>query len=230
MTYKFFRSYSQFLNIMNPILCLMPKGFSEEEKSIIKNQLIEKGIELFSKFGLKKTNIEDITRAVGIAKGSFYSFYERGKEELFLDVFLKVQEDIKDEFTKIIKKFSKDPLESLKSFIKLHIEIRNENPIIQTMSDKTTRGIILRKLSGYENLDKYLQEYEYLPNFIKNWQKQGIFTEGDPNVLAGILKAIFTIGMDEETVAYISMDKFEQVMDQLIDIIAKYMIVKKPTK
>ena len=103
----------------------MPKGFSDEEKNIIQKGLIEKGIELFSKFGLKKTNVEDLTNAVGIAKGSFYSFYN-SKEELFLDVFLKVQADIRDEMKDIMMNMSNEPLKSFILFMKMHLKLRNE--------------------------------------------------------------------------------------------------------
>jgi len=208
---------------MNTILLLMPKGFSDEEKKIIQQGLIEKGIELFGKFGLKKTNVEDLTKAVGIAKGSFYSFYD-SKEELFLDIFLKVQADLREKITDIITSVSKDPLKSFKSFMKMHLEIRNENPIIQLISDKETRGNLIRKLSNNPRLNILLQEYEYIPMIIKEWQKKGLFIEGDPDMLSGVLKAIFTIGMDQETVAYIGGESFSSVMDYLIDIIANHMI------
>ena len=36
--------------------------------------------------GMKKTSVDQLTKAVGIAKGSFYKFYE-SKEMLFFAVF-----------------------------------------------------------------------------------------------------------------------------------------------
>ena len=81
----------------------MPKGFTIEEKKIIKNNLIEKGAEFFGIYGLKKTNVEDITNAVGIAKGSFYSFYN-SKEELFLDVLTQAEEKMIKKIRQILKR------------------------------------------------------------------------------------------------------------------------------
>ena len=43
------------------------------------------GLQAFSAYGLKKTNVEEIAEAAGISKGAFYIFYE-SKEALFMDV------------------------------------------------------------------------------------------------------------------------------------------------
>ncbi len=63
----------------------MPKGFTEYEKELIRKRLLEQGQRLFSAYGLKKTNIEEIAKAAGISKGAFYNFYE-SKEALFMEV------------------------------------------------------------------------------------------------------------------------------------------------
>ncbi len=63
----------------------MPRAFSTHEKEIISQHLLEQGYRLFSVYGLKKTNVEEIALAAGISKGAFYSFYE-SKEALFMEV------------------------------------------------------------------------------------------------------------------------------------------------
>jgi hypothetical protein len=49
----------------------MAKMFNDKEKCIIRDRLMEKGKEFSSMYGLKKTNVDDLTRAAGTAKGSF---------------------------------------------------------------------------------------------------------------------------------------------------------------
>ena len=63
----------------------MSRAFNEEEKEAIRKKLITEGRVLFERYGLKKTNVAEIADAAGIAKGSFYNFYN-SKEELFIDV------------------------------------------------------------------------------------------------------------------------------------------------
>ena len=43
----------------------MPKTFTEKEKEIIRNVLIQKGRELFGNYGLKKTSITELTMLQG---------------------------------------------------------------------------------------------------------------------------------------------------------------------
>ena len=207
----------------------MPKAFTTEEKKIIKNDIIKKGIEFFGTYGLKKTNIEDITNAVGIAKGSFYSFYN-SKEELFLDVLGHTEEEIIKNVSHLLKKMKKDPKRIFKEFLLFHINAPKENPIIQQIANKNVRDYLLRKLHNNPKLEQKLQTYEYLPLLIEMWQKQGLVINKDPEILAGILKSIFTIGLDDETKEYIGKEKFPKIIENLINIIVEYMIISDSDK
>lgn len=66
-------------------------AFSEIEKTNISARLLENCEESWSRFGYKKTSIDDLCAGVGISKGAFYLFYA-SKEELFFDVIMHVQE------------------------------------------------------------------------------------------------------------------------------------------
>lgn len=54
----------------------MPIAFTEEEQEQIREQLFLKGIRLIVKFGLQRTTVDKLTKECGIAKGSFYLFYD----------------------------------------------------------------------------------------------------------------------------------------------------------
>jgi len=202
----------------------MPKAFTTEERKIIKNSLIEKGAELFGTYGLKRTNVEDLTNAIGIAKGSFYSFY-KSKEELFLDVLDQTEKKFIKEMQQLLKKMKTDPKETFKKFLKFHIQAPKDNPIIQQIANNNIREYLVRKLYNNPNLQEKLKTYEYLPQFIKGWQKQGIIIDKDPEILSGILKSIFTIGLDDATIEYIGREKFPDIMENLLDLIVEHMII-----
>ncbi|MFX1571837.1 MAG: TetR/AcrR family transcriptional regulator [Promethearchaeota archaeon] len=202
----------------------MPKAFTAEERNIIRNSLIEKGAEFFGSYGLKRTNVEDLTNAVGISKGSFYSFYN-SKEELFLDVLDHVEKKFIKEMQQLLKKMKSSPKETFKKFLKFHMQAPKDNPIIQQVADKNIREYLIRKLYNNPKLQRKLQTYEYIPQLIEMWQKQGIMINKDPEILAGILKSIFTIGLDDETVEYIGRKKFPEIIENLLDLIVDYMII-----
>lgn len=75
----------------------MARGFTDRERTAIRNDLIDAGRELFGKYGLKKTSIEDLTKTVGIAQGSFYTFF-KSKEKLYLEVIEREGEFVKQKF------------------------------------------------------------------------------------------------------------------------------------
>lgn len=63
----------------------MAKAFSEEEKELIKTKIMETALDLFHDKGTKALSIQELTRRVGIAQGSFYNFW-KDKDALVLDV------------------------------------------------------------------------------------------------------------------------------------------------
>lgn len=78
----------------------MPR-FSENEKKQIRNKLLIEGERLFTIHGIKKVTIDDLVSSVGIAKASFYTFYEN-KEYLFLDIVQNIQQKIFTELNHLL--------------------------------------------------------------------------------------------------------------------------------
>ena len=64
----------------------MAKAFTEEERTIIKEKLMETALDLFHEKGTKALSIAELTKRVGIAQGSFYNFWE-DKEALIIELF-----------------------------------------------------------------------------------------------------------------------------------------------
>ena len=68
----------------------MPR-FSDSEKEKVKEKLMQEGERLFTAYGIKKVTVDDLVQATGIAKGSFYVFYQN-KEHLYLDIANNLQQ------------------------------------------------------------------------------------------------------------------------------------------
>lgn len=93
----------------------MAKSFTEIQKSNIRENLILGCETSWSKYGYKKTNIEELCLKAGISKGAFYLFFD-SKEDLFCDVLDYAQNQLvllirkilsetptKDGFAKMLK-------------------------------------------------------------------------------------------------------------------------------
>ena len=60
------------------------KSFSEQEREIIRQKLLESCEECWSKYGYKKTNVRELCDMSGISTGAFYLFFP-SKEQLFFE-------------------------------------------------------------------------------------------------------------------------------------------------
>ena len=58
-----------------------------------RKKIVDKAWELFAKNGYKETKVEDITKDLGISKGSFYTYFAT-KEELLYEVLEKIKKEV----------------------------------------------------------------------------------------------------------------------------------------
>jgi AcrR family transcriptional regulator len=139
----------------------MPKGFSEREKKIIGEQLLEEGYKQFAAHGLKKTCVEELARAAGISKGAFYIFYE-SKEALFMDVVEEVEKRVRHDVLAVIDLPGRSARERLVALLKKAFELFRTIPILQFFTgndyDLLLRRIPSEKLQQHLINDKYFLE------------------------------------------------------------------------
>ncbi|MCM1156447.1 MAG: TetR/AcrR family transcriptional regulator [Roseburia sp.] len=76
----------------------MPASFTKKQQVEIRKQLFHEGIKLFRTLGVQRTTVSKLTSACGIAKGSFYSFYE--SKEAFILALAEWAEQKKNEMLK----------------------------------------------------------------------------------------------------------------------------------
>lgn len=69
----------------------MPKIFTEQEREIIRNKLLDAGINALSVKHYREIKIEEIASSIGIAKGTFYNFFD-SKEAFFYEIMQTVKE------------------------------------------------------------------------------------------------------------------------------------------
>ncbi len=94
----------------------MARAFSEEEKTKIKESLLNAAQDLISRQGVQKTTVDEIVEECHIAKGSFYAFYKT-KELLFWDVILRWHSELEDMMFSRMQKITKITEENLSEFI-----------------------------------------------------------------------------------------------------------------
>nr|WP_207703237.1 TetR/AcrR family transcriptional regulator [Enterococcus sp. 665A]MBO1340882.1 TetR/AcrR family transcriptional regulator [Enterococcus sp. 665A] len=70
----------------------MPRELTPEEKELQKHQLLLEGKELIFRYGIKKISVDDIAKAAGIAKGSFYHSF-RSKDDFLYELLYQIHEE-----------------------------------------------------------------------------------------------------------------------------------------
>jgi len=154
---------------------IMPRELNENEKNFEKSRLIECGMHLLLRFGIRRVSVDDIVKEAGIAKGSFYNYFHSKDEFIYEIIWLfheKSFSDFKQQFSRIGKLEKEQQRNEIKKaffsiyksptfdfFILEHSEIRN---FLSRYSKE--------KLAKIETLEE--EKYKELANLLNIKDKQ----------------------------------------------------------
>ena len=203
----------------------MPKTFTEKEKEIIRNTLIQKGRDLFSVYGLKKTSITELTKSAGIAQGTFYNFFD-SKEELYFEI-LEIEESKSEQFLDEILKSSHSSKEAIKKIIKGTFELFETNPLIRRIYDSGDYELLVRKLPPEKLEDHQKEDTTRVLNLIMHMQQKNELIETRPEVIAGLLRAIIMLYFHQDE---IGREVYPEVIDLLADVVADGLVKENTVK
>lgn len=94
---------------------MQTKGESGNKKDLNREGILKIAREIFSKYGFKKTTLDDIANAVRKGKSSLYYYFD-SKEDLFQAVILKEVEILAHELEIVINR-NTDPIDKLRDYI-----------------------------------------------------------------------------------------------------------------
>jgi AcrR family transcriptional regulator len=198
----------------------MPKAFSEHERIMINAKLHEKGRELMAKFGIRKTSVEDITKAAGISKGAFYLFYN-SKEELFLGILEEMDAEFCEELWKGLSAKDVNPRKQFKQAFHNVLRVLEKTPELTRFSGEDYQYLI-RKLP-LELSEEYMKKNEdVIGNFVAQLMREGKIRRGiDLEVAGGLFRAISVLILQKEEVG---QQVFNQVFDLFMERAIDYLV------
>ena len=197
----------------------MPKAFTEREKTIIRANLLAKGRELFSAFGLKKTNIEEITRAAGISKGAFYLFYD-SKEALFFELLRQFEAEYREQILRDIAKAGLAPRQRFAEMLRGLLTRWKANPLLARFGSDEYE-YIARKLPEDQIAAHLQNDVEFSAEFIAACRRAGLKIEADPKLVTGLMRAVVFLEFHESD---IGSEVHADVVAIVIDQIAQYLV------
>ncbi len=167
--------------------------FTELEKNRLKEEIKEISHRLFIDKGFKSTSLEDITSSVGIAKSSFYIFYE-SKEMLYMELLGMEGEEIEDKIWPKVKAAKNIHL-AIKVYLnEMTHELESKILTQRLIYDLDEYKLVARKLNPGYVASKTLISIVSLMEFIKEHQATNEIIGEDPSVIAGTLRATLLIG------------------------------------
>ena len=197
----------------------MPKGFTDYEKELIRKRLLEQGQRLFSAYGLKKTNIEEIAKAAGISKGAFYNFYD-SKEALFMEVIEQAESYLRQEILAVVDLPGPSPRQRLFAVLKKAFTLIETIPMLQLFSG-SDYDLVFRRIPP-EKLQQHLTaDQAFFEELITRCQQAGIPIRAPSEQIIGLLYPLVMAVLHEGDLV---QNHFRGSIDMLLELAAAFCL------
>lgn len=133
--------------------CLERKKGKKNQK---RKKILDKAWELFRKNGYEETKVEDITRELGVSKGSFYTYFKT-KDEVLYEILERIKKENEERINKI--NVNQEPSKILEDYV-----ISKMNYIVKLLNNmkisSINRNLSNSKLKNFfEELKKVSIEF-----------------------------------------------------------------------
>ena len=182
-----------------------------------KADIFNAGRELFCSKGFKDTNVSEIAKQAGIGVGTFYNYYT-SKEELFLEVFLKENEDLKKRLYESVD-LNDDPVTFVTKFLTKNIAEMNSNMILKEWYNKEFFSKLEQyfyEQDGLSSIDELMKSSRL--ELVRQWKAEGKMRN---DIDDEMICAIF------DSIPYIDIHKFDigiQYYPQILYYITEFIM------
>lgn len=197
----------------------MPKGFTAQEKAVIRKRLIEQGYKQFSVHGLKKTNIEELAAAAKISKGAFYLFYD-SKEALFMDAVELAEERYRQEILATIDKPGSSPRARLYAVFKQSFAAMRSMPILKFITGSDFE-LLFRKLPPEQLQEHLAGDQAFFIELVEHCLNAGIPVKVQPEQIGRLLYPLVMASLHEDD---LNFEGFSGNVNALLELIAAYCL------
>ena len=147
----------------------MPKGFTEKQRENIQKALLNTGKTLFSQYGLNKTSIGDLTKAVGISQGAFYQFYP-SKEMLYYTVLKEEEIYIKAQLFREVDFKVDDLKENIKKLMLWTLDLAENNPFIKQLMSLRELDAVIESVPETTSSEHQSEDEDFFKSLLSLWQ------------------------------------------------------------
>ena len=183
---------------------------------MIRERLLAAGRELFARYGLRKTTVEELARAAGIAKGTFYLFFP-SKEALYAEVLLSVIPDMVKSLLERSFGVTDDVREALFLYQKELVRLIEGDELVRAITTDRSSWENLLSVDWSEFRRRGFESLKPLVETIREAQARGEMVEGDPWELVQLLGVIKILPLYKDQVP---PEQYPQLVERLAQMIA----------
>jgi len=146
-----------------------------EKKIATRRRILDAAVRLFSEQGYENTTVEQITKMAGVAKGTFFNYFQ-SKEELMCDlqIFWAVDE---------IKSMQEKPGPYIPRFKAMCVELVNRMPLNRQFARALLQSNLCSSLLLSIHTEALREVYEAAVPVIRKGQEQGEFVTKYPPLI-----------------------------------------------
>jgi AcrR family transcriptional regulator len=186
------------------------------DKSERRLQILQNAREVFAKHGYHAAKIDDIVAAAGIARGTFYSYFE-DKRAIFDEI---VDQTFARIGASIVRVDTDDPSRSVGEQVR-----QNIRAIVHALlEDRATTKILLSDAVGLDpELDRKLMSFyeaigQLLESSLADGQERGIVAPGDVRMFS-----IMSLGAMKEIMYQVTMRDLGYPEDRIVEEIYNFL-------
>lgn len=197
----------------------MPKKFKEQEKEWIRQKLLDEGKRRFEAYGLRKTSVEDLTKAVGISQGSFYLFFG-SKEELFYELLLVEETRIQEKMLQWFDGQEKVTKENVTRFFMESFQALTETALIRIMYFEGEFEQLVRRLSPEKLEQHIIKDRNAMLHVVDKWQEAGVLRGERPELIVSMFRSLVLLSLHQKEIGH---TVYHDTIDLLVRVLVEGM-------
>lgn len=200
------------------------RGFDEAERKRIRGELVETGHGLLLRYGPEKTNVADITEPVGIAKSTFYRFFD-SKAELYAEIYRREVEEFTEEARAELSTVdtAREGLEALfrsyagwledNAFVQRMVVQSDYREFYQDVPDETMAALRREGVVEFESIFETLRD-----------RGCGLREDAGTMEILGLMSLIGLLVIHREEFEEYDPEYYEQIRDLLVETLARGLV------
>ncbi|MBP1736779.1 MAG: TetR/AcrR family transcriptional regulator [Oscillospiraceae bacterium] len=185
----------------------MAKGFTDQEQVVIRRKLKDAARVCAVSSGMRKTTVEQLTRAADISKGAFYKFYV-SKELLFFEILEDLHTEIYQASVDVLGRCDMlSPARRAAETILTACRIMNESGMTDFLEQDVP--YLLRRIPAEVQAEHYHSDIVHITELL---QSAGLTPHGGAALAAATVRGLLLMVSHRKEIG----ESYPQVLDTLV--------------